>query len=151
MRKVEKHIILKLEERKELLAVTRKGKAKEVLHANILLMSDEGATGFKTPTEIAKLLCTTKQTVNNIKTRYFKDGIANSVQRKPLKEPSRKPKITGEKEARIIALACSKAPQGYSSWSLRLLTSQIIELKIMDSVGRMTVDRLLKKHNLSLG
>ena len=114
-------------------------------------MSDESARAFKAPTEIAKLLCTTKQTVNNVKTKYFEGGIANSVRRKPLKEPSRKPKITGDTEARIIALVCSEAPKGYSGWSLRLLTSQIIELKIMDGVGRMTIDRLLKKHKLSLG
>ena len=151
MRRVEKHIVFTPEERKALLTITRKGKAKEVLRANILLMSDESVSDFKTPTEIAKLLGTTKQTVNNIKTKYFEGGIVKSVQRKPLKEPSRKPKITGDTEARIIALACSEAPKGYANWSLRLLTSQIIELRIMESVGRMTVDRLLKKHKLSLG
>jgi len=64
--------------------------------------------------------------------------------------PPIEPKITGELEARIIALACSKAPPGYAKWTLRLLASKCVELQYADSLSHMTVNRLLKKRNLSL-
>ncbi|WP_076222821.1 helix-turn-helix domain-containing protein [Paenibacillus odorifer] len=43
-------------------------------------------------------------------------------------EPARPSSITGEVEARIIALACSEPPKGYARWKIRLLTSRVIEL-----------------------
>ena len=35
--------------------------------------------------------------------------------------PPVQPKVTGEVEARLTALACSSPPQGHARWSLRLL------------------------------
>jgi len=72
------------------------------------------------------------------------------LQRKKRETPPVPPKITGELEARIIALACGKVPKGYAHWSLRLLADKCVELKYSDSMSHMTISRLLKKHNLSL-
>ncbi|MGM1023708.1 MAG: hypothetical protein ACQEXV_25015 [Bacillota bacterium] len=58
--------------------------------------------------------------------------------------------MTGEVEARIIALACSEPPKGYARWTIRLLTRRVIELNILESVGRETIRTTLKKQNLSL-
>jgi hypothetical protein len=60
------------------------------------------------------------------------------------------PKIDGEKEAKIIAIACSKPPEGRAKWTLRLIAEKAVELEIVDSLSHMTVHRLLKKRNLSL-
>ena len=57
--------------------------------------------------------------------------------------------ITGEIEANVIALACSQPPDGFSRWSVRLLTKKVIELEIFEKVSRETVRRILKKHNLN--
>ena len=54
-------------------------------------------------------------------------------------------KLDGAKEARLIALACSKPPKGHAKWSLRLLADQAVELEIVDSVSYETVRRTLKK------
>jgi hypothetical protein len=55
------------------------------------------------------------------------------------------PKFDGEKEARLITLACSKAPDGRENWSLRLLADRAVELKIVDSTSRETVRKVLSK------
>jgi hypothetical protein len=59
--------------------------------------------------------------------------------------------IGGKEEAQIIALACSKAPEGYDRWTLRLLRDKSIELEIVDSVSYETIRKTLKKMKLSLG
>jgi len=71
------------------------------------------------------------------------------LQRKKRETPPIPAKVTGELEARIIALACGKAPEGYAQWSLRLLAEKCVELKYIDSMSHMTISRLLKKHNSS--
>jgi len=53
-------------------------------------------------------------------------------------------------EARLLALACSEAPEGRSRWTVRLLAEKLVELKIVPNVSVMTVCNTLKKMNLSL-
>ena len=53
----------------------------------------------------------------------------------------------GEKEARLIALACSKPPEGYARWSLRLLESKVVELGIVEPPATQTIQRVLKKRS----
>jgi hypothetical protein len=44
------------------------------------------------------------------------------------------PKIfDGEKEAKLIALACSEPPKGRVRWTLRLLEEKVVELKILST------------------
>lgn len=51
----------------------------------------------------------------------------------------------GEKEAKLIALACSQPPKGYARWSLRLLENKVVELGIVDRASDSTIGRTLKK------
>jgi hypothetical protein len=60
------------------------------------------------------------------------------------------PKVTGETEARIVALACGQAPKGCARWTLRLPAVKCVELRYSDTMSHMTVSNLLKKHSLSL-
>lgn len=53
--------------------------------------------------------------------------------------PGRPAALTGEEEARVIALACSKPPEGYARWTIRLLTYRVLERNTMESVGRETI------------
>jgi len=45
--------------------------------------------------------------------------------------PAVPPIFDGEKEAKLIALACSKPPKGYARWTLRLLENKVVELGIV--------------------
>src|SRR6516165_1611130 len=51
----------------------------------------------------------------------------------------------GEKEAKLIALACSKPPKGRARWTLRLLENKVVELGIVERASDSTIHRTLKK------
>jgi len=55
------------------------------------------------------------------------------------------PIFDGEKEAKLIALACSKPPKGCARWSLRLLESKVVELNIVGRASDITIGRVFKK------
>ena len=72
----------------------------------------------------------------------------------PLKKPStasRPKKFDGEKEAHLIALACSQAPEGHSRWTLRLLAEKMVELNHFSSISHEAIRRVVKKTNSDRG
>lgn len=148
MPKVRYHVFLSPEERKVLLELVSKGtaSAKAIMHANVLLAADENSpTGRKSEPEIAELFHVNKQTVHTIRKRYAEQGLTAAIERKKRGAPPVEPKITGEVEAKIIALSCSTPPEGRSGWSLRLLADKAVELQYIDSISHEAVSRLLKK------
>lgn len=142
------HVRLTKNERSGLLDTVLKGStlAKEIMHANVLLAADENSSKVrKSEAEIATLFHVNKQTVHTIRRRYSEAGIDAAINRKKRDTPPVEPKITGEVEARIIALSCGIPPKGRARWSLRLLADKAIELQIIDSISHEAVSRLLKK------
>jgi len=75
---------------------------------------------------------------------------ALTLERKAREKPPREIIFDGRFEARLIALACSDAPEGRQRWTVRLLADKAVELKYASSVSHMTVQRILKKTNLNL-
>lgn len=64
------------------------------------------------------------------------------------KQENRPPKIIdGEKEAYLIAIACSEPPTGQGKWTLQMLADKMIELQYVKKVSRETVRKTLKKTN----
>lgn len=51
----------------------------------------------------------------------------------------------GAVEAHLIALRCSHPPAGYARWTVRLLAEKMIELNYVETIGRETVRKMLKK------
>jgi hypothetical protein len=142
------HVCLSKKERKILFDMVRKGStsAKEIMHANILLAADENSSQKrKSEIEIAELFHINQQTVHSIRRRYSEAGLNMAINRKKRETPPVEAKITGEVEARIIALSCSTPPEGHSRWSLRLLADKAVELQYIDSISHEAVGRLLKK------
>jgi hypothetical protein len=60
------------------------------------------------------------------------------------------PVVTGEVEARLIALACSTPPPGQARWSLRLLEKHVALLEGLPDLDHSTIGRVLKKRNCVL-
>lgn len=118
--------------------------------ASILIMLDEGVGKPETHHQIAARCNVTEVTVWQTAKSYCGNGIEETLTFQSPENPSRPAIITGEKEARIIALACGEPPKGYSRWTVRLLTEKVVELSILPSASRETVRRTLKKLNLSL-
>ena len=75
----------------------------------------------------------------------LEEGLEAALRRKPQYRPSREIVFDGQFEARLLALACSDAPEGFARWTLRLLADKVVELGFAPSVSPMTVHRLLKK------
>ena len=81
---------------------------------------------------------------SRIRRRFCQRGLEGTVRRKaPDREYERK--LDGGKEAELIRLACSQAPDGRSAWSLRLLADEMVALGIVDTLSHETVRRTLKK------
>ena len=127
-----------------------KASAKMILRANILLASDSAGKRRMTVSEIASALHTSPTTVQTARTSYVKNGLDLTIHRKKRSSPPVAAKVTSDVEARIIALACGKPPEGYGKWSVRLLAAKCVELEIVPEISHMTVSRLLKKTNISL-
>ena len=140
------------EERKELKTITKRGKHTSgiVKRANILLNLDESHGPVKQQTEIASLLNTTTATIYAVSKQFVQEGLQATLSRKVREAPPRTPIVTGEVEARIIALACGEPPEGRARWTLRLLEEKVVELQIVEAISDNTIGRLLKKRHLSL-
>ena len=145
-------ITLTLKEREQLTELTRgnKSTAAKFIHARALLLCDAGKHGdpWKVA-DVASALGVTSRTIEHLKERFVEDGWEAALARKPQRKP-REATFDGEFDARLTALACSNAPAGYQRWTVRLLADKLVELKIVDSVSTMTVQRSLKKTNCVL-
>jgi transposase len=146
-------VTLTQEERKELEALTRRGKdrARRVILARALLLCDRGPDGPEwNVASISQALGITNRTIEHLKKRFVEEGLEAALERKAREKPPREIIFDGDFEAKLIALACSEAPQGYRRWTVRLLADKIVDLNIAATVSHMTVQRALKKMNLNL-
>jgi hypothetical protein len=141
-------------EREELEAIRdqKRGKNAKTMPAVALLLSDEGIHG---PTlkdsEIHEITGIAIRTIERLRERCCEVGPLEALQRKPRITPGREIRITGEVEARITQLACSKPPAGHARWTLRLIASHLVELEVIDSISHQSVGMVLKKVNSNRG
>jgi transposase-like protein len=139
---------LTLAERAELELVVKKAKtaAWKVQRAQALLKCDQSAEGPGWIDEdIAAAYGCTTRSLESWRKQAVEQGPLSLLERKPRLTPPNPAKFDGEKEARLTALACSKPPQGFARWTLRLLAEHLVELEIVDSVSHETVRRAMKK------
>jgi transposase len=147
------HITLTDEERNQLMRIISKGKTEgyRIRHALILLAADEIEENKDwTDKSIARAYHTTEKSIGNLRRRFVEKGLDAALGREK-REVAPRIKIDGETEAKIVALTCSKAPEGYSQWTLRLLAEKVVELGIMESVSHTAIGNCLKKTKLSHG
>ena len=123
-----------------------------ITRARVLLMLDRtGKTDHVRYKRTAENANISVQAVYNMRDEYLTNqDIESYLNRKKRDTPPRARKIDGKAEAQIIALACSEPPKGYSKWTVRLLRDKAVELHFVDGVSHMTIQRLLKKRNISL-
>jgi transposase len=139
-----KHVVkLTPKERKQLLAMVRKGKNKAAIiqRAHILLKSDEG----KTDGEISEMLYLSEQTVRRTRMKYAEGGLTEALEDKP--HPVAEPKLGDSQTAYLVALACSEPPAGQARWTMELLASRLVEDGIVEHISAETVRLVLKKTN----
>ena len=148
---IRKYIVtLTSEERKRLnrLVSSGKDKAYRIKHANILLAADENGPNL-TSQDIAKAFSCHLNTVSGTCQRFVEHGLEAALDRKKRQTPPTPCKLDGRGEAKLIALACRKPPEGSSHWALRFLADELVELGVVDSISYETVRRTLKKTSLN--
>jgi hypothetical protein len=146
---VKKYVVrLSSEERERLGALVRKGKssARRLLKARILLKADvsEGGDGWS-DSRIIEALETSPSMVYRARKQLVEEGFDAVLSRKQRAMPAVERIFDGEKEAKLLALACSKPPKGRVRWTLRLLENKVVELDIVDRASDSTIGRVLKK------
>lgn len=120
--------------------------AREINRARVLLMLDRtGKTDHVRYNRTAEYAGISVQAVYNMRDEYLANqDIQSYLRRKKRETPPVPAKVDGKVEAEIIALACSKAPEGHARWTLRLLAEKAVELNIVDSISYVRVQQLLK-------
>ena len=142
-----KHLIkLSNEQREELEQLTKAGECRVRIYkrARALLLADAGVAD----TEILKQADISLATLKRIRKRFCdQDEVQEVVKDKP--KPGRPSRFSGEQRARLTALACSDAPAGRSSWTLRLLADKAVELGLVETISHEGVSAILKKTSLN--
>jgi Homeodomain-like domain len=137
---VNKRYVVELtnEERKRLGKLVSSGTApaRMLNRARVLLKADAQGHDRWTDERIARALDTSVATVGRVRKRFCRQGLEAALERSL---PDR------VYEAKLIALACSEAPEGRDRWSMRLLADKAVELGIVGSVSHETVRKTLKK------
>jgi hypothetical protein len=146
---VKKYVVkLSAEERERLEGLIRAGKspAQLLTRARILLKADASEAGEGwSDSAISAALDTSINNVARARQQLVEEGFESTLKRKYNPNSARPRIFDGAAEAKLIALTCSPAPEGFARWSLRLLEEKVVELNIVEKVSDNTIGRTLKK------
>jgi DNA-binding Lrp family transcriptional regulator len=150
MPKTKYRVELSDEEELKLKEITHKGKssAREIMHANILLNTNDLQPKKKSNREIAEILGISPTTVNQVRKTYAKSGFIAALERKTQITPPVASKITGDFEAQVIATALSPAPAGRAKWTLRLLAEHCMEKKYILEISHTAIGDMLNTNEV---
>jgi transposase len=145
-------------ERERLRCLVRTGAhpAQQVRRARILLELDENDPDRVGPVPLQEVVAERAgvcvDTVVKVSKAYVERGgdVTAAISRKKRATPPVEPKVTGEVEARLIALACSTPPAGHARWSLRLLEKHVAVIEDVPDLDHTTIGRVLKKRSFVL-
>lgn len=147
---VKYHINLTETEQQMLKHLVRKGKTKAsfIQKANVLLASDE-STERQSETVISHSYHLSIKSVERIRKQFCERGMG-IFEPRPRKIRSDKI-IDGTVEAHLIAISCSRPPEGQSCWKLKTIADKAVELGVIEHIGATSVGIVLKKTRLSPG
>jgi transposase len=135
------------EERERLESLTRKGRAsvRMVRRAQTLLLAAEE----RTDEGIAAALHIGVATVERTRRRFVEEGLEAALRERP--RPGARPKLGPKQQAFVVALACTKPPEGRECWTMQLLADRVVELQIVPDITDEAIRLLLKRTSSSRG
>lgn len=140
------------DETEKLKSLTHKGageSARTIMHANILLFTNDGLGEKKKGVrETAELFDISPTTVNNVRKLYATSGLDAALSRKTRLTPPHISKITGDFEAQVIATALGPAPKGRARWTLRLLAEYCSEKEYIVSISHAAIGDMLNTNEV---
>ena len=147
-------VLLDASQRDSLIELISSGteSARKLTRGRILLKADEGELGpAYTDKAIKEALEVSIPTIERVRKTFALEGFTAALTPKKRSKPPRPQKFDGDKEAHLIALACSDPPEGTARWTLRLLAEKMVELNHVSSVCHETIRRTLKKTHSNRG
>jgi hypothetical protein len=118
--------------------------------AKVILCLDLNGEKPLTPELTAKKCKVHPETVYKFRKEFCVKGIKDAIIRKKRETPPVPPKVTGDVEAHIIAVACSEPPEGRNRWTLLTIAEKIMLDGVVDYISDVTIMKTLKKRNISL-
>jgi transposase len=112
--------------------------------AAILLRADADGPDRWPDERIAQALDINRNTVWRVRAQFVAEGLDATLHKKKAQGRQYR-KLDGAQEARLIALACSPAPEGQARWTMKLLADRLVELEVVDAIDPSTVWRTLQK------
>ena len=103
------------------------------------------ADGFTAP-RVAQTLPLTPKAIRQIAHRYMTNGLGAAIYDKP--RPGAQEVLDGSQKQRIVAMVCSKPPEGRARGTVRLIAEEAVKGKLVPKVGRETIRILLQSHEL---
>src|ERR687886_581178 len=140
-------VSLTAEERQTLEQLSKTGKAAaaKINHARILLKADVNQpNGGWTDQAISDAFNIGTRTIERVRQRFVEESLDNALTPRP-RQSLKLRRLDGEAEAHLVAIACSRAPEGHSRWTLRLLADQMVALGYIESISHESVRQVLKK------
>jgi transposase len=140
-------VTLSDEERDRLGSLSRKRTAsvRMVRRAQALLLAADG----KTDEVIAEQLRMGVTTLERLRRRFVEEGLEASLRERP--RPGARPKLGPKEQAFVVALACTKPPEGRHRWTMQLLADRVVELELVPDISDEAIRRLLKRTSSSHG
>lgn len=148
MERIKPALELKEEQVAVLQRMLRKGeyKVRMLKRAQVLL----GLHGGVKPSQLAGQVGVSLATVYNVRARYQQSPqLAAVLQEQP--RSGQPTKFSPAAQAQLTAIACSQAPAGHSTWTLRMLADKLVELQVVATISHQAVGEQLKKTSSSLG
>jgi transposase len=142
---------LEADERQQLQVLVDVGRVSKPVRqrARVLLKADQAEGGPGWPDErVAEFAEVSLSTVHRVRERFVEEGLDAAIHQRP--SPQRQyRKLDGAGEAKLIATACSQAPEGRSRWTLHLLADKLVELGVVEQISHECVRSTLKKTHFS--
>jgi len=147
-------VVLTAADRGKLVLLTTTGvrPAAVIRRARVLLALDTSQGAVGSQEAIAAGLGVSTETLRLVAKRFAETGgdVDAAITRKKRELPPVPSPVTGEVEARLIAMACSQPPAGHARWSLRLLEKHVALTADIPDLDHSTIGRVLKKRNCVL-
>lgn len=137
------HVRLTKKDRSIIQAIFHSGShpARVIKRASILLKAHSNMKDA----DIAQHLDCTTVHVAQVRQRYCTQGLQRALYDAP--RSGKPPTFTGKDEAKIVALACSKSPDGASRWTLKLLAKEAMRQEIIPKISPQSVWLILTRQN----
>ena len=112
--------------------------ARARIRAQVLLKLGEGWS----LAEDCRAFDVCRNTVAAVRARFVEGGVDAVLRHK--RQARYRHALTGSQQAHLIAIACSKVPDGRDHWTLRMLASKAVELGFVETISPETIRALLK-------